>query len=73
MAAEADDLLRRCSFAFDGTVREVKASAVNPIPAADDTVIVRVERMVKGVDTRGQLRNGWSITSRFQPFWGTAR
>ena len=50
-----DELLRRSSFVFAGTVREVRASTVKLVPAGDNTAVVRVDRIVKGADTVGEF------------------
>ena len=53
--SERDDLLRRSSFVFAGTVREVGASTVKLVPAGDNTAVVHVDRIAKGADTVGDF------------------
>jgi hypothetical protein len=59
--SERDELLRRSSFVFAGTVREARASTVKLVPAGDNTVAAHVDRVVKGADTVGDF-TGENVT-----------
>ncbi len=59
--SERDDLIRRSSYVFTGTVREVGASTVKLVPAGDNTAVVRVDHVAKGDNTVGDF-TGENVT-----------
>ena len=51
-----NEWVRQSSFIFQGTVLKLKASTMDIVPAADDTIVVRLDEALKTPSELGDLR-----------------
>ncbi|HEY2954119.1 MAG TPA: hypothetical protein VGK89_02580 [Candidatus Eisenbacteria bacterium] len=59
----AEDPRDRARFVFQGTVKKLRASALDEVPASDRTVVVRVERVIHAPEVLGDCA-GEDVTVR---------
>ena len=67
MAAQvhSGDLAQQAKFVFQGTVRKLKAATMKEVPVSDDTVVVRIDRVIHAPEALHNFA-GQEITVRLK-------